>query len=173
MRVQWLNIEKIYLVWTTKMGRVNMEQELRVNKEVEEFLMTVVYQWLFKFKTAKILNILTEVAFCQEVEKILKLVLIKTIICTQPLDLRLKKRLILTLELILTKSIRPKPATSPSPALATLKAENLFDRVKTAKTAVLISVHQAKPRAQLQLLLSPVNQPPELTILSYRKEINW
>ena len=154
------------------MDRANTERELRVNKEVEEFLMTAVCQWLSKFKTAKIPNILTEVASCLEVEKILKLVQTKTIICTLPLDLRLKKRLILTLELILTKSIRPKPATSPSPALATLKAENLFDRVKTAKTAVLISVRQAKPRAQLQLLLSRVNQPPELMILSYRKEIN-
>ena len=173
MRVQWLNIEKIYLVWTTKMVLANMEQELRVNKEVGVFLMTVVCQWPFKFKTAKILNILTEVAFCLEVEKILKLVLTRTIICTQLQDLQLKKRLILTPELIWTKLIRLKPATNPLPALETLKVENQFDRVKTAKTAVLISVNQAKPRAQLQQLQFLVNQPPELTILSYRKEINW
>ena len=146
------------------MGRVNMEQELRVNKEVEEFLMTVVCQWLFKFKTAKILNILTEVAFCLEVEKILKLVLTKTIICTQPLDLRLKKRLILTLELILTKLIRLKLATNPLPALAILKEENLFGQVKTEKIAVLTSVHRVKPRAQLLQPLFPENQHFQLLL---------
>jgi len=74
-----------------------MDPELRVSKEVEEFLMIVVCQWLFKFKTAKIRNILTEVAFYLEVEKILKLVPTKTIICTQRLDLPPKNNLILIL----------------------------------------------------------------------------
>jgi hypothetical protein len=154
------------------MDRVNTERELRVNKEVEEFLMTAVCQWLSKFKTAKIPNILTEVASCLEVEKILKLVQTKTIICTLPLDLRLKKRLILTLELILTKLIRLKLATNLLPALAIPKEENQFGQVKTEKIAVLTSVHRVKPRAQLQQPLFQENQQLELTILSYRKEIN-
>jgi hypothetical protein len=131
------------------MDPANMGRELRVNKEEEEFLMIVVCQWLSKFKTAKIPNILMEVAFCLEVEKILKLVQTKTIICTLPQDLQLKKRLILTLESILTKLIRLKLATNPLPALAILKEENQFGQVKTEKIAVLTSVHRVKPRAQL------------------------
>ena len=99
---------------------VNTVQEPKVKPEEEQFLMIAVFLWLFKFRTAKILNILTEVASCLEVEKILKLVQTKTIICTQPLDLRLKKRLILTLELILTKLIRLKLATNLLPALVVL-----------------------------------------------------
>jgi|TARA_B110001450_G_C17654994_1_gene494805 hypothetical protein len=155
------------------MDQANMEQEPKVNKEVEEFLMTVVFQWLFKFKTAKTLNILMEVAFCQEVEKTLRLVLTKTIICTQLLGLRLKKHLILTLELTLIKLIRPKLVMNQLPALVTLKAENnQLGRARTEKTVVLISAHQVRHRAQPLQVQYQVNQPPVLTILSYRKEIN-
>tara|TARA_B110001450_G_scaffold223105_1_gene220050 strand:+ start:206 stop:433 length:228 start_codon:yes stop_codon:yes gene_type:complete len=75
-----------------------MERGLRVRMAIEEFLMIVVFPWLFRFRIAKIHNILTEVAFYLETERIRKLVRIKTIICMQLLGLPLKKRLILTLE---------------------------------------------------------------------------
>ena len=64
-----------------------MVLELKVNKEVEQFLMIVVYQWLFRFKIAKILSTQTEVAFCLEAEKTLKQVQTKTM---PPLALQLK-----------------------------------------------------------------------------------
>ena len=50
------------------MAPANTEQELKVNKAEEEFQMIVVCLWQFKFKIAKILNILTEVVFFLEVE---------------------------------------------------------------------------------------------------------
>ena len=79
---------------------VNTVQEPKVKPEEEQFLMIAVFLWLFKFRTAKILNILTEVAFYLEVEKILKLVLTKTTICMLLQALLLKNNLILTLGLI-------------------------------------------------------------------------
>jgi hypothetical protein len=79
---------------------VNTVQEPKVKPEEEQFLMIAVFLWLFKFRTAKILNILTEVAFYLEVEKILKLVLTKTTICMPLQVLLLKNNLIPTLGLI-------------------------------------------------------------------------
>ena len=79
---------------------VNTVQEPKVKPEEEQFLMIAVFLWLFKFRTAKILNILTEVAFYLEVEKILKLVLTKTTICMPLQALLLKNNLIPTLGLI-------------------------------------------------------------------------
>jgi hypothetical protein len=79
---------------------VNTVQEPKVKPEEEQFLMIAVFLWLFKFRTAKILNILTEVAFYLEVEKILKLVLTKTSICMPLQVLLLKNNLIPTLGLI-------------------------------------------------------------------------
>jgi len=68
MKVQLLNIGRIYQVWIIKMAPANTEQELKVNKAEEEFQMIVVCLWQFKFKIAKILNILTEVVFFLVVE---------------------------------------------------------------------------------------------------------
>ena len=79
---------------------VNTVQEPKVKPEEEQFLMIAVFLWLFKFRTAKILNILTEVAFYLEVEKILKLVLTKTTTCMLLQVLLLKNNLIPTLGLI-------------------------------------------------------------------------
>ena len=79
---------------------VNTVQEPKVKLEEEQFLMIAVFLWLFKFRTAKILNILTEVAFYLEVEKILKLVLTKTTTCMPLQALLLKNNLIPTLGLI-------------------------------------------------------------------------
>jgi len=152
-----------------------MGQEPRVNRELEEFLMIVVCPWLFKFKIAKIPNILTEVASYLVVVRILKLVPTKTIICTPLLVLLLKNSLILTLELTSTKSTQLKLAMNPLRAHVTLKAENLKTsvQVKTVKTAVLISVPRAKPKAlPLRLLSQQVNQQLELTTLYYRREIS-
>ena len=75
-----------------------MDPELRVNKVAEVFPMTAVCQWLSKYKTAKILNILTEVDFCLEVARILRLVLTKTTIYMQHLVLLLRNSLTLRLE---------------------------------------------------------------------------
>jgi hypothetical protein len=155
------------------MAAANMERGRRVRMATEEFLMIVVFPWLFRFRIARIHNILTEVAFCLEAERIRKLVRIKTIICTQLLGLPLKKRLILTLELTLTKLIRLKLATNPSPALATHKAaNNPLAPVKMGKTAVPTSVPPAKPRAPLLHQSSPANQRPVWMIPSSRSEIN-
>lgn len=82
------------------MVQVNMVQELKVKPEEEQFLMIVVFLWLFKFRTAKILNILTEVAFYLEVEKTLKQVPTKTTTCMPLQVLLLKNNLIPTLGLI-------------------------------------------------------------------------
>ena len=69
---------------------VNMGQELKVNRVEGQFLTIVVYLWQFKFKIAKIPNIRMEVDFYLEVEKTLKLVLTKIIICMQLQGLLLK-----------------------------------------------------------------------------------
>lgn len=94
-KVRLLSIERIYLVWTIKIILVSMGHGRRVKQVREEFLMIVVSQWQFKFKIAKILNILMEVAFCLGVEKILKQAPTKTIICTLLQVLLLRSNLIL------------------------------------------------------------------------------
>jgi hypothetical protein len=137
-----------------------MDLELKANKEIEEFQMTVAYQWLYKYKTAKILNIQMGVDSCQEVAKIHKLVLTKIIIYKQPLVLQLKNNLTLILVLTLTKLIQPRRVMNPLLALVTLKEERTTCvQVKTERTAVLTLVLRGKLRAPLQQpQLLPVSQ---------------
>lgn len=77
------------------MGRASMDQGPRVNKVREEFQMIVVYQWQFKFKIVKIHSILMEVDSYLGVEKTVRLVVIKTMLCTLHLVLLLRNSLTL------------------------------------------------------------------------------
>ena len=99
MKVQLLNIERIYQVSITKTVLHNTARELKVNKVEEVYLMIVVSQWQFRFKIAKIPSIPTEAASYLVVEKILKRALIK-IIFMQLLDPQHKSSLTPTKKLI-------------------------------------------------------------------------
>ena len=71
---------------------------LRANKVVEEFLMIVVCLWLFRYKILKTHSILMEVVFFLEVEKTVRLVVIKIMHCMPHLALLLKNSLIQRLQ---------------------------------------------------------------------------
>ena len=155
------------------MAPANTEQELKVNKVEEQFQMIVACQWPFKFKIAKILNILTEADFCQELEKIHRLVQTKTIIYTRLQGHPLRNKVIRILALISIKSILLKRAMNQSRALVTLRdVIRTFALAKTERTAVPTSAPLVKLKAQLLRVKQLGSQQLEWMIRFYRREIS-
>lgn len=158
------------------MGRASMDQGPRVNKVREEFQMIVVYQWQFKFKIVKIHSILMEVDSYLGVEKTVRLVVIKTMLCTLHLVLLLRNSLtLIQLVSIWTKLTQLKQVTNQLQVPEIHKEEiKMLGKVKGVKIVALILVLQENQVAlHHQLLEQQLSQQQELMILFSKKETTW